>query len=95
MNAKVGEHALRPELGGTCTAPYIDGKLLVEFMHLFDKQFERKRQRSRIRSLNKFKTTFFVDFFSVMALGGYNIEFDDEKRQAFNDGIQEVLSYLN
>jgi hypothetical protein len=42
LNAKVGEHALRPEFGGKCTAPHIDGKLLVEFMHLFDKQFERK-----------------------------------------------------
>lgn len=30
-----------------------------------------------------------------MSLGGYNIEFDDEKRQKLDEGIQEVLSYLN
>ena len=46
LTQEVGKHAVRKEFGGESKAEDVDGKLLVEFLKLFDKQFECKLLKS-------------------------------------------------
>jgi hypothetical protein len=42
LTAAVGSHAVRKEFGGDLPVDDVDGKLLTEFLKLFDPQFECK-----------------------------------------------------
>lgn len=42
LTEKLGKDRLGKKFGGDLPVDDVDGKLLVEFLHLFDKQFESK-----------------------------------------------------
>lgn len=45
LTSALGKHAVRKEFGGDLPVDDVDGKLLAEFLKLFNSQFERKLQR--------------------------------------------------
>lgn len=42
LTEKLGKDRLGKKFGGDLPVDDVDGKLLVEFLHLFDKQYESK-----------------------------------------------------
>lgn len=43
LTANLGKDRVGKKFGGELPVNDVDGKLLIEFLHLFDKQFESKK----------------------------------------------------
>lgn len=44
LTSAIGNHAIRKEFGGDLPVDDVDGKLLAEFLKLFNSQFECKHE---------------------------------------------------